>query len=323
MSQQNSVPPNASGGNQAGEYTLLSTTFAGEVRLPQQRMTEHPPERADETTEAAFSLRERIWRIIFLSDTKAGQVFDVVLLVLIGASVGVVMLESVGSLRSNHGKLFFYLEWLFTLIFTAEYIVRMTVVRKKRRYALSFFGIVDLLSILPTFVAILLPTTQYLMVIRVLRLLRMFRVLKMAHHFGQSNLLMNALRASAPKISVFLFFILSLVAIEGTLMYIVEGAHNPGFSSIPQSMYWAIVTVTTVGYGDVAPLTVVGKILSSMIMLSGFAIIAVPAGIVTAEIGHGLIKKVGMDSRKCDQCGWIGHDPAANYCKHCGCKLHM
>lgn len=179
----------------------------------------------------------------------------------------------------------------------------------------------DLLSILPTYIAILLTGTQYLMVIRILRLLRMFRVLKMAHHFGQANVLMNAFRASAPKISVFLFFILTLVAVEGTLMYLVEGGRNPGFSSIPQSIYWAIVTITTVGYGDVAPLTVIGKILSSIIMLSGFAIIAVPAGIVTAELGEGFIRKVGIDSRKCGQCGWIGHDPAAKFCKHCGCKL--
>ncbi len=284
-------------------------------------MTDPSPETAEPSSERSPSFRERLWRIIFLSDTKAGQVFDIVLLVFIGASVAVVMLESVGALRDSYGVQFLILEWFFTLIFTAEYVVRMIVVRSKRKYALSFFGIVDLLSILPTFVAILLTGSQYLMVIRILRLLRMFRVLKMGRHFGQANVLMNALRASAPKISVFLFFILTLVAIEGTLMYLVEGVHNPGFSSIPQSIYWAIVTITTVGYGDVAPLTVVGKILSSIIMLSGFAIIAVPAGIVTAEIGEGFIRKVGMDSRKCGQCGWKGHDVAANFCKHCGYKL--
>ncbi|MDP4779046.1 MAG: ion transporter, partial [Akkermansiaceae bacterium] len=221
------------------------------------------------------SLRERIWRVIFLSDTRAGQVFDVILLVLIGMSVLVVMLDSVRSLAVKHRMMFLVLEWIFTLIFTVEYVVRLAVVREKRKYALSFFGVVDLLSILPTYVAIFLVGSQYFMVIRILRLLRMFRVLKMAHHFGQSNLLLNALRSSWPKISVFLFFILTLVSIEGTLMYLVEGAHNPGFSSIPQSIYWAIVTITTVGYGDVAPMTVVGKILSSIIMLTGFSIIAV------------------------------------------------
>ncbi len=271
-------------------------------------------------SELPESLREKIWRIIFLSDTRAGQVFDVILLVLIGSSVGVVMLESVAGIRQGNESIFLNLEWVFTLIFTVEYVVRLLVVRKKRKYALSFFGIVDLLSILPTYVAVLLTGTQYLMVIRILRLLRMFRVLKMAHHFGQANVLMNALRSSWPKISVFLFFILTLVSIEGTLMYLVEGAHNPGFNSIPQSIYWAIVTVTTVGYGDVAPLTVVGKILSSIIMLTGFSIIAVPAGIVSAEIGREQLA-LKMDGRKCRQCGWHGHDPAANFCKHCGCKL--
>ena len=284
-------------------------------------MTDHNTDNSKKTSPAGSSPRERVWRIIFLSDTKAGQIFDIVLLVLIGVSVGVVMLESVASLRAEYGVQFLILEWFFTLIFTVEYVVRLAVVRQKRKYALSFFGIVDLLSILPTYVAIFLTGTQYLMVIRILRLLRMFRVLKMAHHFGQANVLVKALRSSAPKISVFLFFILTLVAVEGTLMYLVEGTHNPGFSSIPQSIYWAIVTITTVGYGDVAPLTVLGKVLSSIIMLSGFAIIAVPAGIVTAEIGEGIIKKIGMDSRKCDECGWKGHDPAAHFCKHCGNKL--
>lgn len=278
-------------------------------------------EEVSEPSKKKEALRERLWRIIFLSDTRAGQVFDVILLIIIGLSVLVVMLDSVENLSKEHRLFFLGLEWIFTLIFTVEYVVRLAVVRKKRKYALSFFGIVDLLSVLPTYVAIFLVGSQYFMVIRILRLLRMFRVLKMAHHFGQSNLLLNALRASWPKISVFLFFILTLVSIEGTLMYLVEGAENPGFSSIPQSIYWAIVTVTTVGYGDVAPMTVIGKILSSVIMLSGFAIIAVPAGIVTSEIGKGFVQTLSMDRRKCRQCAWLGHDPAAKFCKHCGCKL--
>jgi len=173
-----------------------------------------------------------------------------------------------------------------------------------------------------TYIAILLTGSQYLMVIRILRLLRMFRVLKMAHHFGQANVLMNALRNSGPKIAVFLFGMLVLVCLEGTLMYLIEGGINEGFASIPQSIYWAIVTVTTVGYGDVAPVTVVGKMIASLVMLSGFSIIAVPTGIVTAEIGREM-RQVKMDSRECSQCGWTGHDPAANYCKHCGNKLHV
>ncbi len=264
--------------------------------------------------------REKIWRIIFLSDTPAGRAFDILLLLVISASVLVVMLESVESMRLVHGQLFQILEWVFTVLFTLEYIVRILVVRRKRSYIFSFFGIVDLLSVLPTYLALVLVGSQYLMVIRILRLLRMFRVLKMARHFGQANVLLNALRASRPKIAVFLFAILTLVSIEGTLIYLIEGARNPGFSSIPQSIYWAIVTITTVGYGDVAPITVAGKVLASFIMLSGFSIIAVPTGIVTAELGRE-IRQVGMDRRRCVECGWTGHDPAANYCKHCGHTL--
>ena len=278
-------------------------------------MSDSPPPSPD-----AASWREKIWRVVFRSDTPAGRAFDVVLLVLISASVLVVMLESVEPLRLAHGRAFLIAEWIFTLLFTIEYVIRLMVVRKKRRYVLSFFGIVDLLSILPAYLSLLLVGTQYLMVIRVLRLLRMFRVLKMARHFGQANVLMNALRASSPKIAVFLFAILTLVSIEGTLMYLIEGEHNPGFSSIPQSIYWGIVTITTVGYGDVAPLTVMGKILASFIMLTGFSIIAVPTGIVSAEIGKGL-REVATDRRRCAECGWTGHDPAANFCKHCGHPL--
>jgi voltage-gated potassium channel len=273
----------------------------------------------EETKPEGGALRERLWRIIFLSDTRAGQVFDIVLLVLIGASVMTVMLESVPSMREGHHVIFWKIEWFFTAVFTLEYIARLAVVRKKRKYVLSFFGIVDLVSILPTYIAIFLTGSQYLMVIRILRLLRMFRVLKMANYFGQANVLINALRSSAPKVAVFLFGILSLVTIEGTLMYLIEGGINPGFSSIPQSVYWGIVTITTVGYGDVAPVTVAGKFVASLIMLSGFSIIAVPAGIVTAEVGR--MMRVRIDSRICGQCGWKGHDPAANYCKYCGNKL--
>ncbi len=269
---------------------------------------------------AVGASRERIWRVIFLSDTRAGQIFDIVLLVLIGASVMTVMLESVPSLRKGHESLFWQLEWFFTIVFTIEYFARLSVVRKKRRYALSFYGIVDLISILPTYIALFLTGSQYLMVIRILRLLRMFRVLKMTNHFGQANVLLSALRASSPKVAVFLFAILTLVTIEGTLMYLIEGGSNPGLNSIPQSIYWAIVTITTVGYGDVAPLTVAGKFIASAIMLSGFSIIAVPAGIVTVEVGR-IMREVSMDSRECEQCNWKGHDPSANYCKHCGHTL--
>ena len=276
---------------------------------------------SNESSQEPTTLREKIWRIIFLSDTRWGQIFDVILLILVGASVFVVMLESVGSIRTGHAELFWFLECFFTLIFTVEYFVRLATVRSKKKYVLSFFGIVDLVAILPTYIAIFFTGTQYLMVIRILRLLRMFRVLKMAHHFGQANVLLRSLRSSGPKISVFLFFMLTLVSIEGTLMYLIEGGTNAGFSSIPHSIYWAIVTVTTVGYGDVAPITIAGKVLASFIMLSGFAIIAVPAGIVTSEIGMGCYRSLRMDSRRCRECGWQGHDPSAKFCKQCGCGL--
>lgn len=264
--------------------------------------------------------REKLWRIIFKSNTPAGRAFDITLLIAISASVLVVMLESVEPVRLAHKALFYNLEWAFTLLFTLEYAIRVAVVRTKRRYVMSFFGLVDLLSLLPTYLAIFIAGSQYLMVIRVLRLLRMFRILKMARHFGQANTLLNALRDSSPKIAVFLFAILTLVTIEGTIMYLVEGAHNPGFSSIPQSIYWGIVTITTVGYGDVAPLTVIGKILASIIMLTGFSIIAVPTGIVTAELGRKM-QQINMDRRQCPDCGWTGHDPSARFCKHCGHRL--
>lgn len=267
------------------------------------------------------SLRERLWRIIFLSDTRMGRLFDIVLLVLIAASVLVVMLESVAEFRDRHGPLLFVLEWVFTIVFTVEYVIRLWVVRRRLRYATSFFGIVDLLSILPTYLELFLTGSGYIMIIRVLRLLRMFRVLKMAHHIGQANVLLNALLASRGKISVFLFSLLSIVCIEGTLMYLLEsGQPDSGFTSIPQAVYWGIVTITTVGYGDVTPVTVAGKLLASVMMLTGFAIIAVPTGIVTAEL-HRELEAARLDRRRCRECGHVGHEAAARYCKMCGVDL--
>ena len=197
----------------------------------------------------------------------------------------------------------------------------VSVVRRKRRYAFSFFGIVDLVSILPTYLEIFLTGSAHLIVIRILRLLRMFRVLKMAHHMGEANLLIAALRASRSKIAVFLFGVLTIVSIEGTLIYLIEGGEpDTGFTSIPQAMYWGIVTITTVGYGDIAPVTVAGKILASIMMLTGFAIIAVPTGIVTVELRREMAR-VEMDRRDCPACGHRGHDPAAAFCKSCGSRL--
>jgi voltage-gated potassium channel len=265
-------------------------------------------------------IREEVWRVIFRHNTKWSQRFDVILLWLIGISVLVIMLESVESLAAKYEKLFHILEWNFTVIFTIEYALRIWVVRRKRRYIFSFFGIVDFLSILPTYLGLFLTGTQYLMMIRILRLLRMFRVLKMVRHMGEANVLMDALRASREKILVFVFGVLTLVCVEGTLMYLLEGrVENTGFTSIPQSVYWGIVTITTVGYGDIAPMTVLGKVMASVIMLTGFAIIAVPTGIVTAEIGRQM--KVPMDDRACEKCGLVGHDRIASFCKRCGTEL--
>ncbi|MGK0186162.1 MAG: voltage-gated potassium channel [Verrucomicrobiales bacterium] len=278
-----------------------------------------PPDEADPP--AATSLKERLWRVIFLSDTPASRGFDVALLWLIGFSVLVVMLESVESIRDQHGPLLSTLEWIFTAIFTAEYIFRVWLCRKRLRYVTSFFGIVDLISILPTFLEFFLIGSGHFIVIRVLRLLRMFRVLKMASHMGSAYVLVNALQASRSKISVFLFGVLSIVCIESTLMYILEFGHPESqFTSIPLAIYWGIVTITTVGYGDITPVTVLGKMLASVMMLTGFAIIAVPTGIVSAELSRGL-QAIKPDSRGCSNCGQHGHDPAALYCKMCGQKL--
>ncbi len=265
------------------------------------------------------SLRDKLYRIIFLADTRAGRTFDIVLLWLISISVGVVMLESVPELQEKYGSLFYGLEWGFTILFTIEYIVRVVVVRQKKRYIFSFFGIVDILSIIPTYLTIFLAGSQYLLVIRILRLLRVFRVLKMARHIGEANLIMNAFRASLAKLTVFLFFVIALTVVLGTAMYIVEGliAKNPGFNSVPQSVYWGIVTISTVGYGDITPVTVVGKFIATIIMLIGYGIIAVPTGIVAAELNLSL-SEVRLDRRKCPECGHEGHDPKASFCKMCG-----
>jgi len=267
------------------------------------------------------SLRERLWRIIFLSESGLAKAFDVVLLILISASVLVVMLESVQSYREQHRALLKTLEWVFTLLFTVEFFTRLAVVRKRSRYLFSFFGMVDLLSILPTYLELFIAGSGHLIIIRVLRLLRMFRILKMVNHMNQTGYLVNALKASRPKIAVFLFGVMTIVCIEGTIMYILEGGvEGSDFTSIPQAIYWGIVTITTVGYGDIAPITVAGKVLASLMMLTGFAILAVPTGIVTAELHRGL-EEVRMDTRKCPGCGYVGHDPKALHCKMCGEEL--
>jgi voltage-gated potassium channel len=264
--------------------------------------------------------RENLWRVIFLSDTRAGQIFDVVLLWLILLSVLTIVLESMDSLRTSYGPVFVTLEWIFTGLFTVEYVCRLWVVKKRLAYARSFYGLVDLLSILPAYIELLVPGSHYLMTLRVLRLLRMFRVLKMAEHLGEASVLLNALSASRRKILIFFTAVLALVLVEGTIMYVLETEVNSGFSNIPQSIYWAIVTITTVGYGDVTPVTIPGKVMASVIMLTGFAIIAVPTGIVTSELGREF-RGSGSRRRRCNECGWEDHDPRARYCQQCGTDL--
>jgi len=268
------------------------------------------------------SLKDKIWRVIFLSDTKAAKTFDIILMWAIGISVAIVMLESVESFSDRMKRFFFHAEWVFTILFSIEYAIRIWVVRKKKKFILSFYGIIDLISIIPTYLTIIVNGTHYLLVLRILRLLRIFRVLKMTRHIGEANHLISAMRASWAKISVFIFYVLAVTMILGTMMYIVEGviAENEGFNNVPQSIYWAIVTISTVGYGDVTPVTVAGKMLATVIILTGYGIIAVPTGIVTAEI-YGRYAQVRMDNRNCNECGLEGHDPKALFCKSCGTKL--
>jgi len=264
-------------------------------------------------------LRERVWRVVFRSDTRAGRAFDLTLLIIISLSVLVVVLESVAGLRARWGREFLRAEHIFTAIFAVEYLVRLAIVRDRVRYATSFFGVVDLLTVMPSFFDLVFPGSHYLMVIRVLRLLRMFRVLKMAEHIGEANVILNALLASRRKIAVFMLSVLAVIFVEGSVMYVVESPSNPGFGSIPQSVYWAVVTLTTVGYGDVSPVTVFGKVIASGIMLTGFAIIAVPTGVVTAEVHREMSDRTKRV--RCPECTYDRHDLSARYCSRCGTGL--
>ena len=268
----------------------------------------------------ATGLRERLFVVIFEADTRAGKAFDVALILFILTSVVVVMLESVAEIRAEHGPLLRALEWVFTGLFTVEYLARLGTARRPGRYARSFFGIIDLLAILPTYVAALVPGAQYLLVIRVLRILRAFRVLKLAHYVAESNVLMRALYASRRKITVFLFAVFSLVVVIGSVMYLVEGAEH-GFTSIPRSVYWAIVTLTTVGYGDISPQTPLGQALASLVMVMGYGIIAVPTGIVTAEITSANLPL--RRHRACPNCEAEDHEKDASFCRFCGASLQI
>ena len=263
--------------------------------------------------------RFRLHEIIFEADTPMGKLFDIVLIWSIVFSVVAVMLDSVETVRARYGILLYSAEWVFTILFTIEYVLRLLSVGRPLKYALSFFGIIDLLAIIPTYLSLIIPGSQYLLVIRILRVLRVFRVLKLAQYIGEANLLMRALKASYRKISVFLFAVLTIVIIFGSLMYLIEGQKN-GFTSIPRSVYWAIVTLTTVGYGDISPQTLLGQTFASMIMILGYGIIAVPTGIVTVEMSN--INKKETTRQACLECSKEGHDNDARFCKYCGEALY-
>lgn len=264
-------------------------------------------------------LRHRLHTIIFEADTPAGRWFDTILMLLIVASVAVVVLDSVAVVHERNARLLLALEWGFTAIFTVEYLLRLYCVQRPLRYAASFFGVVDLLAILPTYASVVVPGAQGLLVIRVLRLLRIFRVFKLANYLDESRQLWTALQASRRKILVFLFTVLTIVLVVGALMYVVEGPAN-GFTSIPMGIYWAVVTLTTVGFGDLTPQTSLGRFLATVVMLLGYGIIAVPTGIVTAEMTRSMGRHP-ISTQACPTCAAEGHDHDAAYCRRCGGKL--
>ena len=262
--------------------------------------------------------RLKLHEVIFEADTPAGKWFDVLLILAILISVVMVMLDSVGPIRKSYGQILFAGEWLFTILFTIEYVLRLFSVGRPWAYATSFFGVVDLLAIIPTYMSILVPGAQYLLVIRILRVLRIFRILKLVQYLGELRVLTQALRASRRKITVFLFVVLTLVTIFGSLIYLIEDPQN-GFTSIPKSIYWSIVTLTTVGYGDISPQTDLGQLLSALIMIIGYGIIAVPTGIVTVELAQAFKRQISTQA--CPECSAEGHDIDARFCKYCGSAL--
>ena len=268
---------------------------------------------------APASWRLRLHEIIFEADTPAGKTFDIALIGAILLSIVAVMFDSVAEVRARHGQTLYIIEWFFTLLFTIEYVARIVSLGKPVRYMRSFYGVVDLVAILPTYLSLLLPGSQYLMVIRVLRLLRIFRILKLAQYLNEAEILLRAMRSSLRKIAVFLFVVLSLVLIFGSLLYLIEGDEN-GFTSIGVSCYWAITTLTTVGYGDLSPQTPLGRTVASLIMIMGYGVIAVPTGIVTAELVAPV--KGRVSTQACPACGGENHSDDAVYCKDCGAELN-
>ncbi|HMQ48622.1 MAG TPA: ion transporter [Saprospiraceae bacterium] len=269
----------------------------------------------------ADSIRDKIHEIIFEADTPMGKLFDIVLLLTITLSVLVVMLESVAPLQAKYARIFISVEWFFTVIFTIEYLLRLYSVKRAWSYATSFFGVIDLLAILPAYLSFFFTGGKYLLIIRALRLMRIFRIFKLGHFLYEGQAISKAIRASFAKITIFLTFVVLLVIIIGAVMYLIEGGNNEGFSSIPRSIYWAIVTLTTVGYGDITPRTDVGQFFSAAVMLLGYAIIAVPTGIVSAEFIRDARRNLHT-TQVCRYCNREGHESDAVYCKFCGERLN-
>ncbi|HET7897567.1 MAG TPA: ion transporter [Flavisolibacter sp.] len=265
------------------------------------------------------SWRVRIYETIYESNTVAGKTFDIALLIFILGSIAVVMLDSIASYHKKYGQIFFVLEWIFTGLFTIEYILRLISIRKPVRYIFSSLGIIDLLAIVPSYLSILFAGAQSFLVLRALRLLRIFRIFKLTHFLTEMEFLKTAISTSMKKIAIFMLVVFSLVIILGSIMYLVENGRN-GFNSIPDSVYWAIVTITTVGYGDISPGTPMGKFIASIMMFIGYGIIAVPTGIVTTDLTMAVRRKQ-KGSEACPGCGKEGHDRDAKFCKYCGTKL--
>ena len=270
--------------------------------------------------EGFSSFRSRLHEIIFESETREGRLFDILLMVMIIMSIATLMLETVPSYYAKYREVFLILEWTFTIFFTIEYFLRIYTVYSPRYYMTSFFGLVDLFSILPSYLTLLVPGMHSLMIIRALRLLRIFRIFKLDSFIDQGNLILIALMESRKKIMVFTIFILIMVCIFGCVMYLVERDVNENFDSIPRSMYWAIVTITTVGYGDISPSTPLGQFIATIIMLMGYVIIAVPTGIVTSSLMQN--KKTALYNISCPNCAIEGHDRDAKYCDRCGFPLY-
>ena len=301
-------PPVMSGASGDSNFTpphAVKTSFSGDLHA----VATHP--------------QRRLFAIIFRHDTRPGRWFDVGLLIAIVASTGAVMLESVPGIRERHGTLLYAIEWGFTILFTIEYALRLYCVRERLRYMTSFFGVVDLLAVLPTYLSLFLPGAQALSTVRALRLLRIFRVLKLVQFVGEAAALKEVLWISRAKIVVFLLVVTVVVTIVGALMHVIEGPHNSDFASIPQSIYWAIVTMATVGYGDIVPVTPMGKFLSAVLIVFGYSLIVVPTGIVTAEWQEqrGKVLPDGKAGPTCPQCGLEDLDSDSRYCKRCGARI--